>query len=77
MKRPVVSTSDAGDIVEILQFNGVEGPAVFDLPDIVSTGVCAGKVEAKGLEDEDAVWGEGDGGANFSGEVGFFEDLIY
>lgn len=77
MKRPVIRASDAGDIVEILQFNGVEGQAVFDLPDIVSTGVCAGKVEAEGLEDEDAVWGEGDGGANFSGEARFFEDLIY
>lgn len=41
----------------------VEGQAVFDLPDIVSTGVGAGKVESKGLEDEHAVGGEGDGGA--------------
>lgn len=41
----------------------------------MSTGVCAGKVEGEGLEDEDAIWGEGDGGADFSCEVGFFEDL--
>lgn len=76
VKRPVVRTGYAGDIIEILQFNGVEGQAVFDLPDIVSTGVCAGKVEAEGLEDENAVWGEGDGGSYFSGEEGFFEDLV-
>ena len=63
VKRPVISTSNAGDIIQVLQFDGVEGQAVFDLPDIVSTGVGAGKVEPKGLEDEDAVGGEGDGGA--------------
>lgn len=63
VKRPVVGPGDAGDVMEGLQFDGVEGQAVFDLPDIVSTGVGAGKVEPKGLEDEDAVGGEGDGGA--------------
>ena len=75
VKRPVVRAGDAGDVLEVLQLDGVEGPAVFDLPDIVSTGVGAGKVEAEGVEDEDAVGGEGDGGAYFGREEGFLEDL--
>ena len=75
VKRPVVRAGDAGDVLEVLQLDGVQGPAVFDLPDIVSTGVGAGKVEAEGVEDEDAVGGEGDGGAYFGREEGFFEDL--
>lgn len=49
VKSPVVRTGGAGDVIEVLQFDGVEGHAVFDLLDIVSTGVCAGKVEAEGL----------------------------
>lgn len=77
MHSPVIRPGDAGDILEVLEFDGVEGESVFDLPDIVSTGVCAGEIEAEGVQDEDTVWGEGDGCSDFCCKVGFFKYLFF